>query len=57
MKRCLKRDLNAAIGLDLNDHLSRQIGKAAASDESSRNGLLLAEFVTEQKLRVEKTFS
>ena len=40
-------DLNAAIGLDLNDDLPRQIGKAAASVESSRNGLLLAQFVTE----------
>ena len=49
-------DLNAANGLDLNDHVPRQIGKAAASDESSRNGFLLAEFVTEQKLRVENNF-
>ena len=54
-KMLILGDLNAAIvldPLDLNDHLPRQIGKAAASEESRWNGLLLAEFVTEHKLRV-----
>ena len=56
-KMIISGDLNAAIGRDLNDHLQRQIGKAAASDENSRNTLLLAELITEYILRVDKTFS
>ena len=49
-------DLNAAIGLELNYHLPRRIAKAAASDERSSNGLLLAEYVTEHKFAVDNTF-
>ena len=48
--------LNAAIGLELNDHLTREIWKAANSNKTRRNGFSPAEFVTEHKIECRMFF-
>ena len=49
-------DSNASIGADLSDLLPRQIGPHLTVKESSRNGELLVEFLSDHDLRVENSF-
>ena len=49
-------DLNATLGKEIHEHLPKQVGRFLPEEESSRNGELMTEIVTELGLRVNNSF-